>query len=201
MIFSNWLLMYLNDEEVLKLVVKSLNQLKDGGYIFFRESCFHASGNIKKVDKNDNPTEYRSPTKYVDYFQSQIVEKDGQKYGFELVFARPNRTYIQLKNNSNQVCFLFQKVKLLNHHGYKTIKEFFDQKQYSTNGILRYEKIYGKGYISTGGQETCEHFLEKLDLKPGQRVLDVGCGIGGGDFFMSEVNSSKRFLNVQFHSL
>jgi cyclopropane fatty-acyl-phospholipid synthase-like methyltransferase len=26
-----------------------------------------------------------------------------------------------------------------------------------------------------------------LDLKENQRVLDVGCGIGGGDFIMAEV--------------
>lgn len=43
-IFSNWLLMYLKDEEVLDLIEKSLYALKDGGYFFFRESCFHASG-------------------------------------------------------------------------------------------------------------------------------------------------------------
>ena len=28
--------------------------------------------------------------------------------------------------------------------------------------------------------------MQKLELKPGQKVLDVGCGIGGGDFYMAE---------------
>lgn len=28
--------------------------------------------------------------------------------------------------------------------------------------------------------------MDKLDLKPGHKVLDVGCGIGGGDFYMAE---------------
>jgi len=34
--------------------------------------------------------------------------------------------------------------------------------------------------------ETTKEFVGKLELKPGQKVLDVGCGIGGGDFYMAE---------------
>lgn len=44
MIFSNWLLMYLNDVEILDLIENSLKFVKEGGYVFVRESCFHASG-------------------------------------------------------------------------------------------------------------------------------------------------------------
>ena len=30
-----------------------------------------------------------------------------------------------------------------------------------------------------------QEFVGKLDLKADERVLDVGCGIGGGDFYMA----------------
>lgn len=62
-----------------------------------------------------------------------------------------------------------------------------DHKQYSRNGVLRYEKIFGAGFVSTGGLDTTTRFLAELDIKPNQKVLDVGCGIGGGDFLIAEV--------------
>jgi len=59
-------------------------------------------------------------------------------------------------------------------------QEFLDNKQYTTNGILRYEYIFGSGYISSGGGKTTEEILSSLKLKEGAKVLDIGCGIGGG---------------------
>jgi len=62
--------------------------------------------------------------------------------------------------------------------------KFDNNGQYSRNSILRYEKIFGANYISTGGAETTENLFARLDgwLKPGLRALDVGSGIGGAAF-------------------
>lgn len=34
--------------------------------------------------------------------------------------------------------------------------------------------------------DTTKEFVSMLGLQKGQKVLDVGCGIGGGDFYMAE---------------
>jgi phosphoethanolamine N-methyltransferase len=64
----------------------------------------------------------------------------------------------------------------------------FDNKgQYSRTGILRYEQIFGAGYVSTGGHATTEDLCARLGsvLRPGLRVLDVGSGIGGAAFHLA----------------
>jgi phosphoethanolamine N-methyltransferase len=60
--------------------------------------------------------------------------------------------------------------------------------QYTRKGILRYEKIFGDGYISTGGPETTEYLCAKLGpaLQTGAQVLDVGSGIGGAAFHLAK---------------
>lgn len=84
-------------------------------------------------------------------------------------------------------------------------QKFLDNQQYTKNGILRYEKIFGKTYVSTGGEKTTEKFCtEYLNLKPGDRVLDIGCGIGGSAFYMAKtfgvdvygIDLSTNMINI-----
>jgi len=67
----------------------------------------------------------------------------------------------------------------------KEFQKFLDEQQYSRNGILRYEKIFGEDFVSTGGIDTTREFVKILKLKNEQKVLDIGCGIGGSAFLMN----------------
>lgn len=182
-IFSNWLFMYLNDTELMKLIRKMLGWLKPGGYLFFRESCFYQSGD---AERKFNPTVYRTPAQY-NHLLTSVTSQSGDN-GFEIVMSKSVQTYIKIKKNQNQVCWLLLKVPREpdGHQGYVTFQQFLDNQQYSRKGILRYEKIFGDGFVSTGGLETTKEFISMLNLVPGQRVVDVGCGIGGGDFYMAK---------------
>ncbi|CAA2972996.1 phosphoethanolamine N-methyltransferase 1-like [Olea europaea subsp. europaea] len=181
LIFSNWLLMYLSDTEVESLVERMIKWLKVGGYIFFRESCFHQSGDHKR---KNNPTHYREPRFYTKVFkESQVYDSSGSSYELALVSCKCIGAYVTNKKIQNQICWIWQKVSSEDDRGFQ---RFLDTVQYKSKGILRYERVFGRGFVSTGGIDTTREFVTKLDLKPGQKVLDVGSGIGGGDFYMAE---------------
>ncbi|KAL8451072.1 hypothetical protein Emag_002945 [Eimeria magna] len=61
-----------------------------------------------------------------------------------------------------------------------------DSRQYSLNGILRYEFIFGKGYVSSGGGDTTAEILKEVKLPPLGKALDVGCGIGGSTVALAD---------------
>ena len=68
---------------------------------------------------------------------------------------------------------------------------------YSIKNILVFELIFGKSYISPGGEESATYFSGLLDLKEGQKVLDVACGCGGPAFLMARYFDWYIFVNTQ----
>jgi len=163
----------LNANEKQKLLVNLLKTLKDDGQVFVYESEW----------SEDNEKHSSNPVDLIHQFHSVTInEKD--KYGFELVFARPLRIYVEAKQESFHLCYLFKKIIKQDDHS--TLQDFLDQQQYSKNGVLRYERIFGAGFVSTGGLYTTKDLVESLNLKSDQLVLDVGCGIGGGDTYMAK---------------
>ncbi|ETO16413.1 hypothetical protein RFI_20925 [Reticulomyxa filosa] len=83
-------------------------------------------------------------------------------------------------------------------------QDFLDTQQYAIQSVLRYERMFGENFVSTGGLETTAHFTSLLDLTRGQKVLDVGCGIGGSAFHMAKtygvnvhgIDLSKNMVHI-----
>lgn len=174
LVFSNWLLMYLSDDELDRLARKALEWLKPGGHIFFRESCFHSSGDAKR---RFNPTQYRSPEDYSQAF-TRAVGQDGSR--FQLKASSCVDVYAKVKGNVHQMWFRYEKIPG---------EVFARQKasQYTQFKALRYESIYGENYIEPGGDELSQKLLNICggDLPTGSRLLDIGCGLGGTMLYMA----------------
>lgn len=83
-------------------------------------------------------------------------------------------------------------------------QEFLDTAQYQTASILQYEAVYGEDFVSPGGYEMTVELIRQIDLTPGSKVLDVGCGLGGSAFVMARefelkvdgIDLSKNMLAI-----
>jgi len=56
--------------------------------------------------------------------------------------------------------------------------------QYDQRNIETMETVYGRGYLSAGGDEEVAKVLDRFDLQ-GKRILDMGCGLGGASVTMA----------------
>ncbi len=65
-------------------------------------------------------------------------------------------------------------------------QEFLDTGQYQRREIAHYEAIFGHNFVSTGGAASTRVILQQAALRPGMKVLDIGCGLGGAAFLMAD---------------
>ena len=56
---------------------------------------------------------------------------------------------------------------------------------YSKQNIEVFELIFGKSYVSPGGEESARYFSGLLQLEEGQKILDIACGCGGPAILMA----------------
>jgi phosphoethanolamine N-methyltransferase len=60
-----------------------------------------------------------------------------------------------------------------------------DTHQYAPEKIRNYEAVYGRHFVSPGGEACARECVARLELAPGDVVLDVGSGLGGSAFLMA----------------
>jgi hypothetical protein len=65
----------------------------------------------------------------------------------------PPRARTEQRCRRAQVCWKWRKVVCDAAPGAQ-LREFLDTQQYSTAGILKYERVCGDGFVSTGGVDT-----------------------------------------------
>eukprot|EP00042_Codosiga_hollandica_P027481 m.137318 g.137318 ORF g.137318 m.137318 type:complete len:499 (-) comp52495_c0_seq1:101-1597(-) len=181
-VFSNWLFMYLTDQEVEALGQRILQWLTPNGQVFFRESCRHQSGDSKR---GENPSKYRQPEHYHDIFASLYeFPSEATVYRFDLVQTRSIQAYITIKNNPNQISWQWVKVEVGKDD--ERFQNFLDKSHYTPQAIKLYEAIFGQGFGSTGGLAAAQELASLLKLQKDQYVLDVGTGIGGCAIYMAK---------------
>ena len=69
------------------------------------------------------------------------------------------------------------------------------QSQYSDAVIAGMQMLYGEGFLSPGGAEEVGQVLKGRDLS-GQRILDLGCGIGGAAVMLVRDFGAARVTGV-----
>jgi phosphoethanolamine N-methyltransferase len=73
----------------------------------------------------------------------------------------------------------------VNQRGVASNSSHAEAARYSRRSILRSEWTYGHGFQAPDGIAMVESFCQRLQLRPGMGVLDVGSGLGAADFHLA----------------
>lgn len=104
--------------------------------------------------------------------ECHMYDDNGNSFELSLITCKCIAAYVKNKKNQNQVllhfslfyffgctstilhsqkmqiCWIWQKIKSDDDRGFQ---RFLDNVQYKSSGILRYEHVFGDGFVSTGG--------------------------------------------------
>ncbi|XP_064650852.1 uncharacterized protein LOC135502154 [Lineus longissimus] len=93
------------------------------------------------------------------------------------------------------------------------LQKFLDNQMYTTRVIRQFELIFGETFASNGGSEASSVLASYLNLAPGKKCLDVGCGLGGHAFYLAKhhgvevhgldlcnnmVNLARKYANERY---
>jgi len=177
-IVANDILHELNYQQLNEFLQKLLSILRRGGIVQVRQYLGDSKLNLAHC---------------TDLFDSfRVNDSTGQNsHGFKIQWEQGLRDTIYNKQDWQDHCWMLAKEEfapVAQSVKSKSIslRDFLDRHQYTLNGIRAYEWIFGHGFISPGGEQQNAKFLSQLDLKPGETVLDIGCGIGGNAFQISK---------------
>ena len=99
-VFINWLLMYLDNQQIVLLRDRIRKWLRVGGTLFFRESCLWEGFTLGSL--KNNPARYRPDIHYTSLFED----------GFRLLHQGNVEVYEQRFNRSNQCYWLYCRYRL-----------------------------------------------------------------------------------------
>jgi ubiquinone/menaquinone biosynthesis C-methylase UbiE len=120
-VFTNWLMMYLTDAEVVAFLSDACSWLRPNGYLHLRESCSQPSSQKKAGDKfhsEKNPTFYRQKSQYLHLLSHICVVENGVMWQLQPQWAVSVPTYVRLEKNWRQVHMIIQKVQCSPYHKY-----------------------------------------------------------------------------------
>ncbi|KAK5966246.1 Phosphoethanolamine N-methyltransferase [Trichostrongylus colubriformis] len=116
LVFTNWLMMYLSDREVIEFLFNAMRWLRADGYLHLRESCSEPSTGRKKTVTmhsavDANPTHYRFSSLYIKLLRAiRYRDSNGKVWKFDVQWSCSVPTYIRRLNNWRQVHWLTKKV-------------------------------------------------------------------------------------------